>query len=192
MATAQERRAPEAREAGRATGMKGKQLRRRYQHYVPRHYLRQFSRDKRKINLYNISRDLYTPAPIKSQCKEKYFYGVNERWEEWLGKIESECATALRILAVTDTVPPRSSYDCTRAIMWAAVQKVRTAAHAARTREMLHTADRLIYQTEADRTWADTEGLRLETTKREEMRRISSTSRSSSRLFSIKSRVRLR
>ena len=139
--------------------------RRKHQHYVPLHYLRQFSTDKKRINSYNIPGNFYALAPIKGQCKEKYFYGEDERWEEWLGTVEDRCAEALRRLTATDTVPPHYSEDCTCARMWTAVQKVRTALHAEQMAAMLHTADKVFYPTESARRWANEGDMRLDATR---------------------------
>ena len=139
--------------------------RRKRQHYVPLHYLRQFSADKKRVNLYNIRRNFYVLAPIRAQCKDKFFYGEDERWEKWLGTVESTCAQALQRLTVADAVPPCGSEDRTCAILWTAVQKVRTMLHADELATMLSRADEVLYPTEAARRWASEREMRVQTTR---------------------------
>lgn len=139
--------------------------RRKYQHYVPLHYLRQFCTDAKRVNLYSVADNFYVLAPIKTQCREKYFYGEDERWEEWLGTVEDKCATALRRLTATDRVPPQYGEDCTCARMWTAIQKVRTALHADQLAAMLNTADKVLYPTAAEQRWATGGDLRLDATR---------------------------
>ena len=143
---------------------------RKHQHYVPLHYLRQFSTNRKNVNLYNVAGNFYVRASIKTQCREKYFYGQDERWERWLGTIEDRCARTLRRLTTTATVPPRYSEDCACARMWTAVQKVRTALHADQLAAMLNTADRVLYPNKTTAEWANRRDLRLGTTRSQAIR----------------------
>ena len=150
--------------------MTARKPKRKHQHYVPLHYLRQFSTNKKNVNLYNVAGNFCVRASIKTQCREKYFYGDDDRWERWLGTIEDRCARTLRRLTTTATVPPRYSEDCTRARMWTAVQKVRTALHADQLAAMLNTADRVLYPNQAAAEWATRRDLRLGTTRSQAIR----------------------
>ena len=64
------------------------------QHYVPRFYLKRFSYDERKVNIWNLQRKktIYS-ANLKSQCYEDYFYAKEPEVEKVLGET-IECATA--------------------------------------------------------------------------------------------------
>ena len=69
------------------------------QHFVPRGYLREFTRfsDGKAINVYNIDiRKCIPNAPVKSQCSGDYFYGKDEKLESAIQFIESSYGSILR------------------------------------------------------------------------------------------------
>lgn len=68
-------------------------------HYVPRFYLRNFSRSGKCVDLFNIdSERLIKNAPIKGQCCRDYFYGKNLEHEKSLSSAEGEVATLFKII----------------------------------------------------------------------------------------------
>jgi hypothetical protein len=68
-------------------------------HYVPRFYLRNFSRSGKSIDLFNIgSKRLIRDAPIKGQCCRDYFYGKNLDSEKSLSAAEGEVAQLFRLI----------------------------------------------------------------------------------------------
>lgn len=68
-------------------------------HYVPRFYLRNFSRSGKSIDLFNIeSQRLIKSAPIKGQCCRDYFYGKNPESEKGLSAVEGEVAELFRLI----------------------------------------------------------------------------------------------
>lgn len=68
-------------------------------HYVPRFYLRNFSRSGKSVDLFNIdSERLIKNAPIKGQCCRDYFYGKNLEHEKSLSSAEGEVATLFKII----------------------------------------------------------------------------------------------
>jgi len=68
-------------------------------HYVPRFYLRNFSRSGKSVDLFNIdSQRLIKNAPIKGQCCRNYFYGKNPENEKSLSAAEGEVAQLFRLI----------------------------------------------------------------------------------------------
>lgn len=64
------------------------------QHYVPRFYFRNFSKDRKKICIFNLPRELFVKdANIEGQCSKNYFYSKNTNIEKtfsWLEGLASE------------------------------------------------------------------------------------------------------
>lgn len=107
------------------------------QHFVPRCYLRPFTINDAgvAINLYNIDRrKLICSAPVKSQCSGDYFYGKNDRLEKAIQHIESEYATAIRLIQEPH-YELTSDHRTLLAIFWL-FQHIRTEAASRRTVEM--------------------------------------------------------
>ncbi len=68
-------------------------------HFVPRFYLRNFSRSGKSIDVFNIgSQRLIKNAPIKGQCCRDYFYGKNPESEKSLSGAEGEVARLFQII----------------------------------------------------------------------------------------------
>lgn len=68
-------------------------------HYVPRFYLRNFSRSGKSVDLFNIDGErLIKNAPIKGQCCRDYFYGKDLEQEKSLSSVEGEVATLFKII----------------------------------------------------------------------------------------------
>lgn len=68
-------------------------------HYVPRFYLRNFSRSGKSIDLFNIdSQRQIKNAPIKGQCCRDYFYGKIPENEKSLSAVEGEIAKLFRLI----------------------------------------------------------------------------------------------
>lgn len=69
------------------------------QHFVPRCYLKAFTRDEANatIKLFNLERQRFIPtAPVKNQCSGSYFYGDDPRLENAIQLCESRYASLLR------------------------------------------------------------------------------------------------
>ncbi len=68
-------------------------------HYVPRFYLRNFSRSGKSIDLFNIDSQRHIKnAPIKGQCCRDYFYGKSPENEKSLSAAEGEVANLFRLI----------------------------------------------------------------------------------------------
>jgi len=108
------------------------------QHFVPRCYLRSFTRDEagRAINLFNIDRQLFIRnAPVKHQCSGDYFYGEDPRLEKALQFVEREYARVVFELLAN----PRKLTDHHQIVLkrfWL-LQYLRTEAASRRMVEMV-------------------------------------------------------
>src|SRR5262245_45861293 len=77
------------------------------QHFVPRFYLKRFSKDKKSICLYNLkSKKKIVNANLKKQCYKDYFYGKELALENTLGSIETEVSKILSLIDSSETLPP--------------------------------------------------------------------------------------
>jgi len=67
------------------------------QHYVPKFYFKQFSKNGRSICTYCIPKNLpIEHAPINSQCSKDYFYNKNTKIEETFSMLEGLMKTKLK------------------------------------------------------------------------------------------------
>jgi hypothetical protein len=75
-------------------------------HFVPRFYLRSFSKSKKSIDLFNLkSARLIKGAPIKGQCSRDYLYGKDTRNEKSLSEVEGEIAAMFRSIVYHRRLP---------------------------------------------------------------------------------------
>lgn len=68
------------------------------QHFVPRCYLKSFTKsgEKLAINILNLDRKIVIPAaPVKNQCSRDYFYGQDPKLETAIQSIESGYAASI-------------------------------------------------------------------------------------------------
>ena len=75
-------------------------------HYVPKFYLKRFSRDGKSINLFNLaSQRIIIGGNLKNQCYENYFYGKDLQAEKALSVVENLAAEILRTISESHSVP---------------------------------------------------------------------------------------
>lgn len=79
------------------------------QHYVPQHYLKEFSQDEESLYRYNLKTKESSQKSIKKSCQSSYFYG--EELEKGLHKIENEQAPMLRKLIETQNLEILTTND---------------------------------------------------------------------------------
>lgn len=107
------------------------------QHFVPRCYLRLFTKDEagRAINIFNTDRQLFIQnAPVKNQCSKNYFYGEDNLFEHGLQLAECEYSDIVLLLQKH----PRELSDSHRLALkrfWL-LQYLRTEAASQRTIDM--------------------------------------------------------
>ncbi len=84
-------------------------------HYVPRFYLKRFSKDGKTICLFNLKKSKkIISANLQNQCYQNYFYGKKLNFEYELSRLELEVANILRHIdqdkMLPFSVPASSEY----------------------------------------------------------------------------------
>lgn len=106
-------------------------------HYVPRFYLRRFSRDKKSIGVLNIKKGLVIRnANLYNQCYKDYFYGKDKKFEMALGGIEEGAVMLLKKIDKANCLPPPLSDDHFILIICVLLQHSRTIYAADSLNEM--------------------------------------------------------
>ena len=114
-------------------------------HFVPRFYLTRFASAPRRIQLYNFARNQWIAnASLRDQCYRHKLYGT-DAVEDQLAAFEA--AVAPTVASVTQTMEPPEprSTDHLNLIAFAALQMMRTPAHAARHHEATTRMLRVAY-----------------------------------------------
>jgi hypothetical protein len=84
------------------------------QHYVPQFYLRNFSKDEKSLNLFNISnKKNIIGDSIRNQCSDDYFYGKDEIIENTFQNIEDVSGELIRKIILEKYIPQLKSQDHT-------------------------------------------------------------------------------
>lgn len=82
------------------------------QHYVPKFYLQNFSKNGRSINLFNISNNrIIIGDSIKNQCAEDYFYSKESIIENAFGNIETLSSKLLKRIITERYIPVSKTQD---------------------------------------------------------------------------------
>ena len=98
------------------------------QHYVPVFYLKEFSPDGKRINLWNIrSKKKRLSVGLKGQCQKNFFYGDDRILEEKLGDIESRTSKVLKDVADKNRLPSIWHHDYKVLMRYILTQHLRTA-----------------------------------------------------------------
>lgn len=97
------------------------------QHYVPLFYLRNFSSDGKRINLWNISSEKKRlSVGLKGQCQKNFFYGRDRVFEQILGDIEAGASTVLRDVIKDRKLPPQWHKNYKDLMLYILIQHFRT------------------------------------------------------------------
>ena len=118
----------------------------RNQHFVPRCYLRAFSREGsgNAINLFHIERRrAVQDAPVRGQCARRYFYGRDLQIERAFQGIEGEYARVFEIVSSAQARIGTVDLQSLREFMF--LQISRTKAAIQRTQQMMSEAQDLIH-----------------------------------------------
>ena len=106
-------------------------------HYVPKFYLRLFSRDKKTICLYNLPKQLHVVnASLRNQCYQDYFYGKEKTTESALAGMEGEIAQLYSLIDKYNSLPPPLSEHHVAMVMSVLIQYGRTKYQADALDEM--------------------------------------------------------
>lgn len=99
----------------------------RENHFVPQFYLRSFSVDQKRLNLFNFSRrKTITGASIKHQCSRRNFYKFAPKLENTFADLEGEVAQMIRCIKATGDIPDEQSDDWAALLGFIVFQKLRT------------------------------------------------------------------
>lgn len=101
----------------------------REHHFVSRFYLRQFSADGRRINLFNFARMRpFAGASIRGQCARRSLYDFAPELEQSLSSLESDTALAIREVRNSRRAPRPGSPQSEILLGFLVFQKLRTVA----------------------------------------------------------------
>lgn len=129
-------------------------------HYVPRFYLKRFSKNGKSICLYNLRKSLFiASANLKNQCYKDYFYGKEESTENSLSLIEGHTAKIFKILDKTLTLPKPISPPHVTLVTYILAQYGRTKYRADALNEM---SDKMFKHTYKEKLEAEFEGIDLD------------------------------
>lgn len=129
-------------------------------HYVPKFYLRRFSRDKKTICLYNVRKQLHVVnASLRNQCCQDYFYGKEKTTERALAAIESEVAQLYSLIDKNNSLPPPLSDHHVAMAMSVLIQYGRTKYQVDALEEM---HDKMFKHTFKEKIEAELGGMNLD------------------------------
>ena len=85
---------------------RGETMEKKKQHYVPKFHLRQWSKDGKRISLYNKYSTVFVDnnGAIKTLASRDYFYDKNGELENLLGKIESKVSPLYQKIITTESL----------------------------------------------------------------------------------------
>jgi hypothetical protein len=96
------------------------------QHYVPQFYLKNFSVDGKQIVIYHPDSKKTRLSPISSTCQDKFFYGKDLKFEEFLSKFEPKQAEVLKKIIDTQNVEILSPDEFASLLSFIMLQFTRT------------------------------------------------------------------
>lgn len=96
------------------------------QHYVPKAYMKHFTKDDKKFAIVNIrNNSVIEGVPYADQCYENYYYGTDLTWEDRLGELETSWGTVFSKVRNEETL---SKEEITLLKQFAVYQRQRTLA----------------------------------------------------------------
>jgi len=115
-------------------------------HYVPRFYLKRFSKTKKNISLYNLKNERkIINASLKDQCYKEYFYGKELLVESALADIENIASEIFRQIDKAGCLPPPSSPEHLLLIVFILMQYSRTKYSTDALNEMTDKMMKYLY-----------------------------------------------
>lgn len=96
------------------------------QHFIPKFYLRNFSSDRRNVNIFHLKTRKLIPSPITSTCQESYFYGKDCEFENFLKIVDDDHAKAIQRIIESETIPFTDSNDYLALLSFLLVLHART------------------------------------------------------------------
>lgn len=109
-------------------------------HYVPKLYLRNFSKDRKRINLFINENGKYIEnAPIKYQGCKDYLYGKDGSIEDFFCFFEDKTAPILRNIISSNTLPARETEEYQFLLYFILLSNIRDTRHADSINDMIDT-----------------------------------------------------
>ncbi len=98
-------------------------------HFVPKFYLKRFSKDEKSINIFNIKhKRIILNGSLKAQFFRDYLYGKEPEFENILGSLEGIAAKIFRKISDTAFFPKKDSQEWFNLLLFIVVQNSRTVA----------------------------------------------------------------
>lgn len=119
----------------------------RENHFVPKFYLRNFSEDGKRMNLFNFSRrQAIEGVSIKHQCSRRNFYGFFPRMEQAFADLECKAAKVIRGIRARADIPSESSDDWALLLKYMLFQKLRTTNTGRASKALTDYAHQLLFE----------------------------------------------
>lgn len=106
----------------------------RRHHFVPRFYLKEFSSAPRRINVFNIRRNIAVPnASLRDQCYAHRLYGPDDVVEDAFAALEGATSRVFSDITARCTLPAPATEEHAVLLNFVAVQLARTVEARAQT-----------------------------------------------------------
>lgn len=117
------------------------------QHFVPRFYLKYFSKDGKNIGAWHIKSKKYIPkSSISKQAQKNYFYSKEPELEKGLELIESRASIILKEVIDNNKLPRRFSIKHEILICFVVSLESRTEYSGEELNERINKLDKLIHK----------------------------------------------
>jgi hypothetical protein len=81
------------------------------QHYIPQFYLRNFSSNKYKVRIFQIKNQEIKLSPISTTCQERFFYGKDGEFEEFLKGMDDSHSNVINRIVQSKSLLSNSFED---------------------------------------------------------------------------------
>ena len=132
------------------------------QHYVPQFYLKRFSSDEKRINIWILrSKQKIVSASLKNQCYKNYFYGKESDADKGLSLIETDMGAVLNIMLQDMSLPSLFTPAHVVLVLYVVMQHGRTEYSADLINEMYDEGMRHFYREKAKSEGIDIDQYRI-------------------------------
>ncbi len=99
------------------------------QHYVPKFYLRYFSfrKNLKQIGIYNVNNNFFKQdVPLKHQCSKDFFYGEDERIENFLSKLEGQFDSCIKQIILNEDLLKKNQEELHKLLTFLVITDIRS------------------------------------------------------------------
>ncbi len=116
-------------------------MQKKNQHYIPQFHLRKWSRDGKRISLFNKTNGVYVDgiAPIKNMAAKDYLYGKDGKVEDYLGGIEARISPIYDKIITSKSLSNLNEEDLAYLLLHITLCNERTLASAERYESLVKT-----------------------------------------------------